>query len=110
MAIIIGLERLPKLSILGRDWEYNVFASESANKLKKIVSSLQSTKPSTIIRDCKQAISLIFVEGVELVEQIDAIYKDNVVLWVDALVQIINEIQNPKIKAVEEEIERLKGG
>lgn len=110
MAVVIGLERLPSIEILGKDWQYNVFASDCADKLINIVKSLKASKPETVVRDCKKAISLIFVEGVDLVKQIDAIYKDNPALWTDALVQVINEVKNPKIKAVEEEIERLRKG
>lgn len=109
MSVAIGQERLPSLEILGREWAYDIYSPEKAEKYIKLVKVLKKTKDSTLIRDIKTAISDIFVEGVELVQEISKYYGENQFLWCDALVQIINEIKSPKIKALQEEITQLKG-
>jgi len=109
MSVIIGMERLPTLEILGKEWAYNIFDSSRAKDLIRIVKNLKATKDSTLLRDIKSFIAEVFIEGVALVQAIEAIYKDNSVLWTDAFVQIITEIKNPKIMALQAGIDKLEG-
>lgn len=109
MAVVIGKQRLPSLEILGREWAYNIFESSRAKDFIKVVGVLKKTKDATLIRDIKSAIAEIFVEGVQLVKEINAVYGDNAFLWTDALLQILEEIKNPKLKDLSFEIEKLKG-
>ena len=103
--IAIGRDRLPTLEILGKEYPYDMSSKESLERLKNMDAG---GALDTVVTACKAFITSVFCGNTEPAERIAEVYKDSVMLWLDASVQIGEYVVNPNIKALNDRVANLR--
>lgn len=111
--IVIGLERLPTLEIMGKEYPYDISSEAALERLQNIdahkaADGAAGATLGSVVDACKEFMTTVFCGDTEPVERIAAVYKDSALLWLDAAAQIGKFAGDPKITALSEKIGTLK--
>jgi hypothetical protein len=105
--IVVGLERLPTLEILGKEYPYDASSSSVIKKLEELSDNVKPELDSAV-ETCKEFTTTLFCGDPEPAQRIAEVYKDSALLWIDAILQMAQFITPTRARKVIDRITALK--
>lgn len=106
--IIIGREeRMTRARIMGEEFIYDVTDVNTIKKLEEL-SKIKSTDLEGTIEFCKEFLTLVFCNDPRPINKIEEVNQTSAQLWIDTVLQFTPLIKNPRIKAMEGRMSKLK--
>ncbi|GEM_PF-4897190 len=106
--IIIGRqERMTRARVLGEEFVYDVTDTKTVKKLEEL-SKIPTNDLEGTIKFCKEFLTLVFCNDPRPLKLIEEVNQTSTQLWIDTILQFTPLIQNPRVKAMEERLSKLK--
>lgn len=105
--IVIGLDRLPTLEILGKEYPYDASSPSVIKKLEELSGDVKPELDSAV-KACIEFTTTLFCGNPEPAQRIAEVYKDSALLWIDAIIQMAQFITPTKARKVIEKVTALK--
>lgn len=106
--IIIGRqERMTRVKVSGEEFLYDVTDTKTVKKLEEL-SKIPANDLEGTIKFCKEFLMLVFCGNERPLQIIEEVNQTSTQLWIDTVLQFTPLMQNPRVKAMEERLTKLK--